>query len=84
MKIDIKLFGQVKDYFPTQQLEFVMEKDSITVEEMKAWLASQALCPERSRTLIQDSALATDTRVLQSQEVISQGVLFVLPPVCGG
>jgi len=85
MKIAVKLFGQVKDFFPTPHLEVEIEKDSLTVTELKAWLADKALQPERSRALIEDSALATESRVLQNQESIHcGGILFVLPPVCGG
>lgn len=85
MKIDIKLFGQAKDYFPAPHFEMVFEAESVTVAEIKRVLAHQALHPEKSRALIEDSALATEVRVLQNQEqVTSGGVLFVLPPVCGG
>lgn len=85
MKIDVKLFGQVKDFFPTAHFEVVMDKDSCTVAELKTWLAEKSLQPEKSRALISDSAVATESRILQSQEIIHYGgVLFVLPPVCGG
>ncbi|WP_415064237.1 MoaD/ThiS family protein [Bdellovibrio sp.] len=85
MKIDIKLFGQAKDYFPTSHFQIMSEKESLTVAEIKMKLISQALQPEKSRALIEDSALATEVRVLQNHEQItSGGVIFVLPPVCGG
>ncbi|NUN06561.1 MAG: hypothetical protein HUU57_12465 [Bdellovibrio sp.] len=85
MKIDVKLFGQVKDYFSSPHFEVIIDKESITVAEMKMWLMEKALQPEKSKLLIQESVLATEIRVLQSQEVLnSNGVIFVLPPVCGG
>lgn len=85
MKLDIKLFGQAKDYFSSPHFEMLIESESITVADIKMRLIDQALQPERSRALIEDSALATELRVLPNQEQItSGGVIFVLPPVCGG
>lgn len=85
MKIDVKLFGQVKDYFSSPQFEVIFDKESITVAEMKTWLTEKALQPEKSKLLIEESVLATEIRVLQNQEVLNNnGVIFVLPPVCGG
>lgn len=85
MKIEVKLFGQAKDYFPSSKFEMVFEEDSVTVGEVKMQLARQAWQPEKSRSLIELSALATEVRVLQNHELITLGgVIFVLPPVCGG
>lgn len=85
MKIEIRLFGQVKDFFETSGFDIQMGKEEIVVDDIKKILIQKSLEPEKSETLLKESALATEARILQSDETIQAGgVIFVLPPVCGG
>lgn len=85
MKIEIKLFGQLKEYFETSGIEMELPEAPLRVRELKAELLRQPGTSEMRRALVADSALASETQVLRDEDLIGgTGVYLLLPPVCGG
>jgi molybdopterin converting factor small subunit len=80
IQIEIKFFGAFRKYEKGRVPLFVNLQEPITVEEVKLALKEQLGDP-----LIDDSALANETRVLSAKAVLTSSCsLSLLPPVCGG
>lgn len=85
MKIEIKLFGQLKECFGATRLQLETSGGSLQVQDLKKQILHQSGDSEAAEALVTDSALATETRIFQDEEVIySDGDFLLLPPVCGG
>ncbi len=88
IEIQVRLFGALRKYEGSQPSVRVEAPAGVTVAAVKERLASQlraAHAPFKDEQLIQDSAIANETQVLQSSTVIERScTLAILPPVCGG
>lgn len=88
IELEIRLFGAFRRYeIRDVPLRVSVDKPA-TVEKIKWALAEKLRLHSAGFSdsqLVEDSALATDLRVLSPGErVNSSCVLSVLPPVCGG
>ena len=84
MHIEVRLFGALKRLGENGTVT-IRSEGARTAAECKALVAEvlrscQGFRPE----LLERSAIATDTRVLMPHEQVTESVLLLLPPVCGG
>jgi molybdopterin converting factor small subunit len=90
-EINIRLFGAFRDC--SQESVFpIAVKGHETARDLKILLGQQlvqklAVGSKLSfdiEALVAKSVLATDDRILEEGEIVSNGELSILPPVCGG
>ncbi len=86
-EIEIKLFGAFKKFIPSGKIT-VQVSGEITAIELKRKI-NEVFREQRSdfqeSTLVFESALATDSEILQEDVTIDErSSLALLPPVCGG
>ena len=88
IEIEMKLFGSFRKYEKHGEPIIVSSNEPISVSHLKEKLSSRfkELFPHFSDSeLIQDSAIASDSQVLDLNYVIKNSCsLLILPPVCGG
>lgn len=86
-EIEIKLFGAFRKYVPSGRIK-IQVLNQFTVLQLKEKINSvlQEQVPGFNEpSLVYESALATETEVLNEDALISnQRNLALLPPVCGG
>lgn len=85
-KIKLKCFGAFRKYVHSGEI-MMSVPENINVAEFKDLLVVELkkTHPEFSETtLIHDSALATEEKVLTLHEPLSGENFAILPPVCGG
>lgn len=93
MEVRIRLFGAFRDLGVEPEIRVRVAPRS-TLAEVRGALGRQLAAAWRQgantdtrelETLIRQSALADESRVLQDSEPVSAGMrLAILPPVCGG
>lgn len=86
-KINVRLLGQFKKYVPNEFIEIFIE-DECTVGEVKdgiqRYLKSK-IQHYAETSLVFESALATESEILNDETIIVIGENYaLLPPVCGG
>lgn len=85
--IEIKLFGAFRKYVPSGMIS-VSLVEPILVSSLKQHVVKALLEIDpkfQETTLIFESALATESRILNDGELTSgETSLALLPPVCGG
>ena len=84
--VEIKAFGAFRGYFPSGAFAVSLEAP-FTVADLKRAIQSSLAGRFRDfdEALVQDSALATDSRILRDQDVLNGDEdIAILPPVCGG
>ncbi len=88
IEIEMKLFGSFRKYENLEKPIVVNSQSPISVSRLKENLENRfkELFPHFSDSaLIQDSAIANESQVLDLNHVINQScTLLILPPVCGG
>jgi molybdopterin converting factor small subunit len=85
--VQIRLFGAFRNY--SNESEITVETDSaLSLQEVKAGLLKKLSVSGKEdaiQTLLSQSAVANETRVLGESELVLPGMkLAILPPVCGG
>lgn len=83
---EIRLFGALKRFGAAGVLSIEV-KDSVLAGELRAdvgKLLARNFPGESPFLLVGRSALVCDSRVLAQDELVAQGQLALLPPVCGG
>ncbi|MBK9294773.1 MAG: hypothetical protein IPM57_10095 [Oligoflexia bacterium] len=86
-EIEIKLFGAFRNYVPTGMItiKLVDQLTAIQLKQKIQNLLQNQIKGFQDSTLVFESALATETEVLDEGEVINdKSNLALLPPVCGG
>jgi molybdopterin converting factor small subunit len=86
-QVHVRLFGAFRNY--SNESEIVVETDqALSLEEVKAGLLKLLSINgqmDAIKTLLSQSAIANESRVLGDSELVLPGMkLAILPPVCGG
>lgn len=88
IEIEMRLFGSFRKYEKHGNPIILNASEPISVSNLKERLNNRfkELFPHFSDSeLIQDSAIASDSQVLDLNHVIKNSCsLLILPPVCGG
>lgn len=88
IELEIRLFGAFRKYEAQCVPLHLCVEEPATVPKIKGALVEKLrsqVSDFSDSQLIEDSALATDRRVLSSGDNVSTTcVLSILPPVCGG
>lgn len=80
--INVRLFGAFRQGNPESSLT-VEIPDQGRVADLRQAMAT-ALDSENARSLLQASAFATDSAVLDDHDPVPEREISILPPVCGG
>jgi molybdopterin converting factor small subunit len=85
--VQIRLFGAFRNY--SSESEIVVEIESaLSLDQIKAGLLKKLSAVGKEdaiKTLLSQSAVANESRVLGESDLILPGMkLAILPPVCGG
>lgn len=80
--ITVKLFGAFRQGNPESSLTVEIPQGGRVADLRQAM--EKALPSENARSLLKASAFATDSAVLDDNEVVPDGAISILPPVCGG
>jgi molybdopterin synthase sulfur carrier subunit len=80
--VTVKLFGAFRQGNPDSTLT-VDIPEGARVADLRQAMES-ALPSDNARSLLKASAFATDSAVLDDSEVVPDGDISILPPVCGG
>jgi molybdopterin converting factor small subunit len=80
--IAIRLFGAFRQGQAGSTLTVDIPPDARVAELRQAMHA--ALASDSARALLQASAFATDTEVLDDDQLVPEREISILPPVCGG
>ncbi len=88
MEVQVRLFGAFRNLGP-QEVKVSLETPTVTTAEMKTLLASHFRSLPKSSfdaaALVEKSALANESAVLEDHALVSAGSkLALLPPVSGG
>ncbi len=85
--VNVKFFGAFRKFVPTGESQIEIASD-MSASDFKGLIQThlEKMCSNFSEvTLIAESALATDQRVLNCHDVIDgSSMIAILPPVCGG
>jgi molybdopterin converting factor small subunit len=86
-QVQVRLFGAFRNY--SNESEVAIEVESaLTLLEIKASILKKLTAPGKEdaiKTLLSQSAVANESRVLGESELVLPGMkLAILPPVCGG
>ncbi len=81
-EIPIRLFGAFRQGRADPTLTVEVGNDASVAELRQAM--HQVLDSDSSRALLQASAFATDTEVLEDDQPVPEREISILPPVCGG
>ncbi len=88
IEIEIRLFGSFRKYEKQGTPIIVNSREPIPISSLKEKLDSRfkEFFPHFSDSeLIKDSAVASESQILDLNHVIERSCsLFILPPVCGG
>lgn len=85
MRIDIQLYGALREAEPTGRLE--LDVEAATIGSLRAAVAVHVVdrWPPAARALLPKSAFASERSVLRDGDAVpSDGRLALLPPVSGG
>ncbi len=80
--ITIRLFGAFRQGNPDSALTVEIPEGG-RVSDLRQAMES-ALPSDNARSLLKASAFATDSAVLDDTDVVPEGEISILPPVCGG
>ena len=81
-QIPVRLFGAFRQERSDPTLTVEVGTDARVAELRQAMHA--ALDSDSARALLQASAFATDTEVLDDDQPVPEREISILPPVCGG
>ena len=85
--VKVKFFGAFRKYIPTGESNIDIGRD-VTAREFKDILKDYLdnnIAGFHERTLLDESAIATEDRILTDTDIIDgRSLVAVLPPVCGG
>ena len=85
-RVELLLFGPLRKYSPNGKVTLHLPLDSslsTLKKEVALWIKNHN--PSFDNSLLEASAIATQTEVLKSDFVIQEDCeLAILPPVCGG
>ena len=80
--INIRLFGAFRQGNPASSLTVEIPEQGRVADLRQAMAA--VLDSDNARSLLQASAFATDSAVLDDQDPVPDREISILPPVCGG
>jgi molybdopterin synthase sulfur carrier subunit len=80
--INVRLFGAFRQGNPESSLTVEIPEGGRVTDLRQAM--DSALPNDNARSLLKASAFATDSAVLDDNDVVPNGEISILPPVCGG
>jgi len=80
--INVRLFGAFRQGNPESSLTVEIPAGGRVTDLRQAM--DSALPSDNARSLLKASAFATDSAVLDDNDVVPDGEISILPPVCGG
>lgn len=80
--ITVRLFGAFRQGNPDSALSVEIPQGGRVADLRRAM--ESALPNDNARSLLKASAFATDSAVLDDDDVVPEGEISILPPVCGG
>jgi molybdopterin converting factor small subunit len=88
IEIEVQFFGALRKYAIDGKVLRLQSEMAISSNELKSQIQRhlQKLYPDfLDQQLLMESAIANDTHVLSSDQLINHTcALLILPPVCGG
>ncbi|OFZ21253.1 MAG: hypothetical protein A2X94_07285 [Bdellovibrionales bacterium GWB1_55_8] len=84
---EFRLFGALREYGSPDSMISIEIPAAISIAELRTHLASVigAQKGDHARSLVLDSAIADERRLLTDQDTLPEtGTFSLLPPVCGG
>lgn len=82
-EIDIQLFGAFRQASAESSLR-VSIPATARVADLRRAMHEQLADDDNARSLLEASAFATDSEVLDDADPVPERTISILPPVCGG